>query len=115
MSAAHRWLDLDNRPTEALPRHALEERIERVLTLTNLGFMATVGRNGTDLQSGGVQQREPRPLHLPAADSPRSRRCAGTCRCCSPSRIDGGLGERVRRRSRRRGQLLSRDTDWDHA
>lgn len=46
MSAAHRWLDLANRPTEALPREALEERIERVLTLTNLGFMATVGRNG---------------------------------------------------------------------
>ena len=46
MSAAHRWLDLGNRPTEALPRDELEERIERVLTLTNLGFMATLGRNG---------------------------------------------------------------------
>jgi Pyridoxamine 5'-phosphate oxidase len=46
MSAAHRWLDLANRPTGALPRDALEERIERVLTLTNLGFMATSGRNG---------------------------------------------------------------------
>jgi hypothetical protein len=46
MSAAHPWLDLSNRPTEQLPREALEERIERVLTLTNIGFMATVGRNG---------------------------------------------------------------------
>jgi hypothetical protein len=46
MSAAHPWLDLANRPTEALPREALEERIERVLTLTNLGYMATIGKNG---------------------------------------------------------------------
>jgi hypothetical protein len=46
MSAAHPWLDLSNRPTEPLPREALEERIERILTLTNIGFMATIGRNG---------------------------------------------------------------------
>jgi hypothetical protein len=46
VSAAHPWLDLANRPTEPLPRAALEERIERVLTLTNIGFLATAGRNG---------------------------------------------------------------------
>lgn len=46
MSAAHRWLDLENRPTKPLPRDQLESRIERVLTLTNIGFMATSGLNG---------------------------------------------------------------------
>jgi hypothetical protein len=46
VSAAHRWLDLENRPTEPLPRDELEARIERVLTLTNIGFMATIGKNG---------------------------------------------------------------------
>jgi len=46
MSAAHPWLDLENRPTEQLPRELLEARIERVLTLTNMGFMATTGKNG---------------------------------------------------------------------
>jgi hypothetical protein len=46
MSAAHPWLDLSNRPTDPLPRDALEERIERILTLTNIGFMATIGSHG---------------------------------------------------------------------
>jgi hypothetical protein len=46
MSASHRWLDLENRPTAELPREQLEARIERVLTLTNLGFMATIGGRG---------------------------------------------------------------------
>ena len=46
MSAAHKWLDLENRPTEPLPRDLLEQQIERVLTLTNIGFMATIGKNG---------------------------------------------------------------------
>jgi len=46
MNAPHGWLDPENRPTEPLPRAALEERIERALTLTNLGVMATVGKNG---------------------------------------------------------------------
>ena len=46
MSTAHKWLDLDNRPTEPLPRDLLEQQIERVLTLTNIGFMGTIGKNG---------------------------------------------------------------------
>jgi general stress protein 26 len=46
MSKAHKWLDLENRPTEQLPRDQLEARIERVLTLTNIGYMATNGKNG---------------------------------------------------------------------
>ena len=46
MSAAHKWLDLENRPTQQLPRDQVESRIERVLTLTNIGFMATIGKNG---------------------------------------------------------------------
>jgi len=46
VTAPHSWLEPANRPTEPLPREALEERIERVLTLTNIGYMATLGRRG---------------------------------------------------------------------
>lgn len=46
MTAPHSWMEPTNRPTEPLPRDVLEERIERVLTLTNIGYMATSGKNG---------------------------------------------------------------------
>jgi general stress protein 26 len=46
MSTAHPWLSLDNRPTQALPRDELEKHIERVLTLTNIGVLATIGADG---------------------------------------------------------------------
>ena len=46
MSRSHPWLDLTNRPTQQLPRDQLEGRIERILTLTNIGYMATNGTQG---------------------------------------------------------------------
>jgi hypothetical protein len=46
MSAAHPWLEPANWPTTPLPRKHLEARIERVLTLTNIGYLGTLGRNG---------------------------------------------------------------------
>ena len=46
MSAAHRWLEPENWPKVPMPREALEARIERVLTLTNIAFLGTLGKNG---------------------------------------------------------------------
>jgi hypothetical protein len=48
MSAAHPWLEgmPDTWPKEKLPREQLEERIERMLGLTNMGYLATLGKSG---------------------------------------------------------------------
>jgi general stress protein 26 len=46
MSAAHPWLEPENWPKTPLPRADLERRIERVLTMTNIGYLATLGKNG---------------------------------------------------------------------
>lgn len=46
MSAAHPWLEPANWPTTPLPRDRLEDRIERVLTMTNIGVLSTIGRDG---------------------------------------------------------------------
>ena len=48
MSTAHPWLEgmPSSWPTEKLPRERLEARIERVLSLTNMGYLATSGKNG---------------------------------------------------------------------
>ena len=46
MSAAHPWLGPESWPKTPLPRKRLEARIERVLTLTNIGYLGTLGRNG---------------------------------------------------------------------
>lgn len=46
MSAAHPWLEPTNWPKVPLPRERLEDRIERVLTITNIGVLSTLGRDG---------------------------------------------------------------------
>jgi len=46
MSAAHPWLEPENWPKTPLPRDQLERRIERVLTMTNIGVLSTIGKNG---------------------------------------------------------------------
>lgn len=46
MSAAHPWLEPENWPKQPLPREELERRIERALTLTNIGVLATSGKSG---------------------------------------------------------------------
>lgn len=46
MSTAHPWLETHPWPTAKLPREELVKRIERAATLTNLGVLATVGRDG---------------------------------------------------------------------
>ena len=46
MSNAHPWLDQIPWTTKPLPRDMLEHRIQRALTLTNLGMLGTLGLKG---------------------------------------------------------------------
>ena len=46
MSAAHPWLEPENWPKTELPQDELTRRIERALTLTNIGVLSTIGKNG---------------------------------------------------------------------
>jgi hypothetical protein len=46
MSAAHPWLEPANWPKTPCPREQLEQRIERVLTMTNIGVLSTTGKDG---------------------------------------------------------------------
>ncbi len=51
MSLAHPWLEQEPWPTAAMPRDELEKRIERVLTLTNIAYLATVKKDGSPIVS----------------------------------------------------------------
>ncbi len=46
MSLAHPWLEQEPWPTKAMPMDLLEKRIQRVITMTNLGFLGTSMKNG---------------------------------------------------------------------
>jgi len=51
MSLAHPWLEQEPWPTAPMPRDELEKRIERVLTLTNIGYLGTVKKDGSPIVS----------------------------------------------------------------
>ncbi len=51
MSIAHPWLEQEPWPTAAMPRDELEKRIERILTLTNIGYLGTVKKDGSPIVS----------------------------------------------------------------
>ena len=46
MSLAHPWLEEEPWPTKSMPLELLEKRIERVLTMTNIGYLGTTMKNG---------------------------------------------------------------------
>jgi general stress protein 26 len=46
MSLAHPWLEQEPWPTKPMPVDMLEKRIERVLTITNIGYLGTTMKNG---------------------------------------------------------------------
>jgi len=46
MSAAHPWLEQEPWPTEPLPKADLEKRIERLFTMTNIGYLGTTMKSG---------------------------------------------------------------------
>lgn len=51
MSVAHPWLAKEPWPTAPMPREMLEQRIERVLTMTNIGYLGTVRKDGSPIVS----------------------------------------------------------------
>ena len=51
MSTAHPWLEEEPWPTKAMPKAMLEKRIERVLTMTNIGYLGTVKKDGSPIVS----------------------------------------------------------------
>ena len=51
MSIAHKWLEQEPWPTQQMPKALLESRIERVLTLTNIGYLGTVRKDGSPIVS----------------------------------------------------------------
>jgi len=46
MSQAHPWLEQIPWTTKKLPRDQLEHKIQRALTLSNIGMLGTLGLNG---------------------------------------------------------------------
>ncbi|MEZ5564262.1 MAG: pyridoxamine 5'-phosphate oxidase family protein [Gammaproteobacteria bacterium] len=51
MSVAHKWLEQEPWPTRQMPNELLERRIERVLTMTNIGYLGTVRKDGSPIVS----------------------------------------------------------------
>ena len=51
MSIAHPWLEQEPWPTKQMPIELLESRIDRVLTMTNIGYLGTVTKSGTPIVS----------------------------------------------------------------
>ena len=51
MSVAHPWLEQEPWPTATMPKEMLEGRIERVLTMTNIGYLGTVMKSGAPIVS----------------------------------------------------------------
>jgi nitroimidazol reductase NimA-like FMN-containing flavoprotein (pyridoxamine 5'-phosphate oxidase superfamily) len=51
MSVAHPWLEQEPWPTQQMPIDMLEKRIERVLTMTNIGYLGTVKKDGSPIVS----------------------------------------------------------------
>ncbi len=51
MSLAHPWLEQEPWPTKSLPKAQLEDRIERVLTMTNIGYLGTTMKSGQPIVS----------------------------------------------------------------
>ena len=50
MSVAHPWLE-EEWPTKKLPMDMLLKKIERMLTITNIGYLGTVAKNGSPIVS----------------------------------------------------------------
>ena len=51
MSVAHKWLEQEPWPTKQMTKAELERRIERVLTMTNIGYLGTVRKDGSPIVS----------------------------------------------------------------
>jgi general stress protein 26 len=74
MSLAHPWLEQEPWPTEQMPLDMLMKRIERVLTLTNIGYLGTVAKDGSPIVSPVEFYNEGLSLYFfPQPNSPKLR------------------------------------------
>ena len=79
MSIAHKWLEQEPWPTQVMPKKLLESRIERVMTLTNIGYLGTVRKDGSPIVSPVEFYNDGfASTSFPSPTAPRSMRCAGT-------------------------------------
>jgi general stress protein 26 len=51
MSLAHPWLEQEPWPTAVMPKALLESRIERVLSMTNIGYLGTTRKDHSPIVS----------------------------------------------------------------
>ncbi len=47
MSIAHPWLEQEPWPTAVMPKKLLEARIERLVSMTNIGYLGTTRKDGS--------------------------------------------------------------------
>jgi len=72
MSIAHPWLEQEPWPTAQMPIELLEKRIERVLTMTNIGYLGTVSKSGGPIVSPLEFYHEGHSLYIfPQPNSPK--------------------------------------------
>ena len=74
MSIAHPWLQQEPWPTKQMPKKLLESRIERVLCMTNIGYLGTVRKDGSPIVSPVEFYSEGFTLYMfPQPNSPKHK------------------------------------------
>ena len=76
MSVAHPWLEQEPWPTKQMTKEMLEGRIERVLTMTNIGYLGTVSKSGAAIVSPLEFYNDGLSLYFfPQPNSPKLKAC----------------------------------------
>jgi len=74
MSIAHPWLEQEPWPTKTMSNELLESRIERVLALTNIGYLGTVRKDGSPIVSPVEFYADGMSLYIfPQPNSPKAK------------------------------------------
>jgi hypothetical protein len=77
MTIAHPFLIEEPWPTKKMTKAQLEARIERVLALTNIGYLGTVKKDGTPIVSPVEFYAEDMSLYIfPQPNSPKAKAIA---------------------------------------
>jgi len=74
MSVAHPWLEEEPWPTKKMSKELLESRIERVLNMTNIGYLGTVRKDGSPIVSPVEFYADELSLYIfPQPNSPKAK------------------------------------------
>jgi hypothetical protein len=83
MSIAHPWLEQEPWPTGQMTKQQLEARIERVICMTNIGYLGTTRKDGSPIVSPVEFYAHGLSLYmLPQPNSPKARAVARDPRVC---------------------------------